>query len=86
MKLVIDIPESYFTACKDWDNSKVATIEQTIIAHGKPIDVRPTLILNNEVVYLTQGHIDAMVEYEKKETAKSFIEEFNKKFTDNHLL
>ena len=52
----------------------------------KPV-IKPTITLNNgESVYLTQGHIDAMIDYEKKETTKSFIEEFNKKFTDNHLL
>lgn len=52
----------------------------------KPV-IRPTLTLDDGVsLYLTQGHIDAMIEYEKKEATKSFIEEFNKKFTDNHLL
>ena len=37
MKIVIDIPESAYEAYKAWDKSGVATVEQTIIAHGTPL-------------------------------------------------
>lgn len=37
MKIVIDIPEDAYEAYKEWDKSGVATVEQTIIASGTPI-------------------------------------------------
>ena len=37
MKIVIDIPESAYEAYKAWDKSGVATVEQTIIANGTPV-------------------------------------------------
>ena len=37
MKLMIDIPEDAYEAYKEWDKSGVATVEQTIIANGTPI-------------------------------------------------
>lgn len=46
----------------------------------KPV-IRPTLTLDDGVsLYLTQGHIDAMIEYEKKETVREVIDEFTKGF------
>lgn len=39
MKIVIDIPESAYEAYKEWDKSGIATVEQTIIAHGTPFEI-----------------------------------------------
>ena len=38
MKLIIDISEEYYSACKSWDKENVAMVEQSIIAHGTPYD------------------------------------------------
>jgi len=38
MKLIIDISEEYYSACKSWTKDNVAMIEQSIIAHGTPYD------------------------------------------------
>ncbi len=38
MKIVIDIPEMAYEAYKEWDKSGVASVEQTIIANGTPIE------------------------------------------------
>lgn len=37
MKLIIDIPDEVFEEYKNWDENKVATVEQTLIAHGTPL-------------------------------------------------
>lgn len=34
MEIVIKIPDEVFKSYKDWDENKVATVEQTLIAHG----------------------------------------------------
>lgn len=36
MKIVIDIPEMAYEAYKEWHKNKVATVEQSLIATGKP--------------------------------------------------
>lgn len=36
MKLIIDIPESYYISCKEWVDNKCATVPEIIIANGKP--------------------------------------------------
>ena len=40
MKLIIDISEEYYSACKSWDKDNVAMVEQSIIAHGTPYEER----------------------------------------------
>ena len=35
---------------------------------------RPTIILNGERLFLTQGHIDAMLKYEQEQNIKEVIE------------
>lgn len=42
MKVVIDIPESYYEACKQWKEGHVAQVAEMIVADGKPYDERPT--------------------------------------------
>ena len=37
MKIVIDIPEFYYQACRDWYESEIATMEQIVIANGIPL-------------------------------------------------
>jgi hypothetical protein len=37
MKVVIDIEEDHFLACKHWLNEGVANFAETIIANGKPL-------------------------------------------------
>jgi len=34
MEILIKIPDEVFEAYKHWDENKVATVEQTLIAHG----------------------------------------------------
>ena len=41
MKIVIDIPEMAYEAYKEWHKNKVATVEQSLIATGKPYEERP---------------------------------------------
>ena len=38
MKIVIDIPETYYKTCKEWESIGVATIDQAIISHGTPYE------------------------------------------------
>lgn len=38
---------------------------------------RPLVIINEKVVYITEGHINAMVEYEKLKHMKELVEQFN---------
>lgn len=38
MKIVIDIPEMAYEAYKEWNKNMVATVEQSIIANGKPYE------------------------------------------------
>lgn len=37
MKVVIDIPEDFYTVCKEWVVDECANIEQAIIAEGTPL-------------------------------------------------
>ena len=37
MKIVIDIPESAYEAYKAWDKNGIASVGETIIAHGTPV-------------------------------------------------
>ena len=37
MKIVIDIPDFYYSACKDWQTNGVATACEAIIANGTPL-------------------------------------------------
>ena len=37
MKIVIDIPDEHFFACKHWLNEGVANFAETIIANGTPL-------------------------------------------------
>ena len=43
---------------------------------------RPTVILYGQAIYITQGHIDAMIEYERKQKEKEFIDNFMKGLND----
>ena len=43
---------------------------------------RPVVILYDQAIYITQGHIDAMIEYERKVKEKEFIENFMKGLND----
>lgn len=39
-EVVIKIPDEVFEAYKHWDENKVATVEQTLIAHGTVLPKR----------------------------------------------
>ena len=45
MKLIIDIPEMAYDVYKEWHKNKVATVEQSLIANGKPYEERPQVIV-----------------------------------------
>lgn len=52
MEVVIKIPDEVFEAYKHWDENKVATVEQTLIAHGTVLPKgHGRLIENNEELY-----------------------------------
>ena len=42
MKIVIDIPEDVFLACKHWLNEGIAQWAEAIIANGTPLPEVPT--------------------------------------------
>ena len=74
MKIVTDIPEEqYHIFCNSRpDNYKKA---EWYILHGTPIeDGRPTLIYKGQVVYLTDEHIQAMAEWDKRRIESEVIE------------
>ena len=41
MKIVIDIPETAYEAYKEWDKNKVATVSESLIARGTPLEWIP---------------------------------------------
>lgn len=41
---------------------------------------RPCVIINDMAVYITQGHIDAMIEYEKREQVKEIVDSMMQSF------
>lgn len=43
---------------------------------------RPVVILYDQAIYITQGHIDAMIEYERKQQVKEIIENLMKGLND----
>jgi len=43
---------------------------------------RPFVMIDGKAIYITQGHIDAMVEYEKQEQIKEVVERFIKSFEE----
>jgi len=43
---------------------------------------RPVVILYGQAIYITQGHIDAMIEYERKQKEQEFIDNFMKGLND----
>lgn len=42
MKLIIDIPDICYDACKDWEIHGVATLAERIIANGTPYEEQTT--------------------------------------------
>ena len=67
----------------DLDNTSHWSVIQTI--NDAPTVVytgRPVVILHGQAIYITQGHIDAMIEYERKEQVKEFIDNFMKGLND----
>lgn len=38
MKILIDIPENYYSACKEWKTMGVATTAEEIISNGTPYE------------------------------------------------
>ena len=75
MMLIIDIPEKVVKAIQNGKDYRYDL--HTAIAQGIPVE-RPTVILYGQALYITQGHIDAMIEYERKEKVKEFIDNFMK--------
>lgn len=52
MKIVIDVPECYYSACKDWQSAHVATVAECIIAYGTPLVGHGRLIDEKEACNL----------------------------------
>jgi len=48
MKIVIDIPEVYYNACKEWNEQGIAQVAETIIANGKPYNEEEVWEAENE--------------------------------------
>lgn len=52
----------------------------------KPVE-RPIFIsTNGESIYLTQGHVDAMIEYDKKQAEKEIVDSIIKNMSDKRSL
>lgn len=45
---------------------------------------RPFVMIEGKAIYITQGHIDAMVEYERKEQVKEVVERFMKSLEEKN--
>ena len=48
----------------------------------KPVNTYTIVLPDGQSAYITQGHIDALVEYEKQVTIKEALERFNKTFDE----
>lgn len=46
------------------------------------IDERPFVCIEGKIVYITQGHIDALIKYEEDKMTKEFVEDFMKTLDD----
>lgn len=42
--------------------------------------IRNYIVLEGKKIYIDQGHIDALLEYERKQTMKKLVENFTKSF------
>ena len=51
MKLIIDIPEEFYNACKEWVTDECANIEQAIIADGTPLPKGHGDLIDRDVAY-----------------------------------
>lgn len=57
MKIVIDIPDIYYSACREWKINGVATMEQGIIANGTPLPKGHGRLINEmEVLRMTESY------------------------------
>jgi hypothetical protein len=63
----------------DWGNYLDSDVRR-IIDNAPTIarSERPFVMIEGKAIYITQGHIDAMVEYERKEQVKEVVERFMK--------
>lgn len=54
MKIVIDIPENYYNACKLWQEQGIAQVAETIIANGNPYEEKTGEWLD----YIEDGYVE----------------------------
>lgn len=69
MKLIIDIPKEAKQAFNDTNSYDLSGVIGKAIQNGIPLDNSHPVIINEDgkSAYLTQGHIDALLEYEDKQ-------------------
>ena len=59
-----------------WDHDSIEALEMAFkILAGIHTD-RPIVIMNQQIVYLTEGHIAALLEYERKQMLNSYINHY----------
>lgn len=60
-----------------WDHDSIEALEMAFkILTGIHTD-RPLVIMHSQILYLTEGHIDALLEYERKQMLDQLV---------NHML
>lgn len=70
MKLIIDIDENFYGHIKRYcEIHGEVDVIYSYISHGIPLNKNLPVIINEDgkSAYLTQGHIDALLEYEDKQ-------------------
>jgi len=77
MKRILDIDDNLFVRL--FDNGTELSKEdkeklETSVRNSLLITDRPAVIINRQFLYITQGHIDAMVEYEKEQARQEVFE------------
>lgn len=77
MKIIIDIPYSIYETIKADQfitREQLAVLQNDILKGKIIIEGRPAVIIKGELIYITQGHIDALLAYEKEQAIKEVID------------
>lgn len=81
MKYIAIFDDNFF----DDDELTIIALDKNGVMHKiplKPLASYTLTIPDGQSIYLTQGHIDALMEYEKQVTIKNAVEQFNKTFDE----
>ena len=81
MKYIAIFDDNFF----DDDELTIIALDKNGVMHKiplKPLASYTLTLPDGQSIYLTQGHIDALMEYEKQVTIKNAMEQFNKTFDE----